>query len=87
MQVHLSDVQRAFDDLVAGSRPREEIAAWADSAVKADDVEQLSLDPKEARDRIWRAITYLTGVDMKTSPTTYLHSAADFLAYRKALGI
>ena len=87
MQVHLSDVQRAFDDLVAGSRTREEIASWADSAIKADDDEQLSLDPKEARDRIWRAITYLTGVDLKTSPTTYLHSTADFIAYRKTLGI
>ena len=87
MQVHLSDVQRAFDELVAGSRPREEIASWADSAIKADDDEQLSLDPKEARDLIWDAITYLTGVDLKTSPTTYLHSAADFIAYRKTLGI
>lgn len=87
MQVQLSDVQVAFDDLVGGGRSREEIAAWADSALRANDDEQLSFDPKEARDRIWRAITYLTGVDLKTSPTTYLHSTADFIEYRKTLGI
>jgi hypothetical protein len=87
MTVTLSEIQRALDDLIAGARLREEIAGWADSARRADDQEQLSFDPPNARDRIWRAITYLMGVDMKTSPTSYLHSTADFEAFRKTLGL
>lgn len=87
MLIHLVDVQRAFDDLIAGTRSREEIAAWADSARRADDVEQLSFDPINAQDVIWRGITYLMGVDLRSSPTAYLHSTRDFENFRKKLGI
>lgn len=87
MVVHLSDVQRAFDELISETRSREEISDWARSLRIEDDNGMLSFEPAEMRDRLWRSITYLEGVDMKDSPTTYLHVLEDFLAFRSRLGV
>lgn len=87
MVVALPDVQRAFDELIAGARPREEISDWARSLRIENDKGQLFFEPAAKRDQIWRAITYLDGVDVKDSPTTYLHVIEDFKAFRLRLGI
>jgi hypothetical protein len=87
MVVHLSDVKRAFDELIAGARSREEISDWARSLRVENDKGQLLFEPPAMRDRIWRSITYLEGVDIKDSPTTYLHVPEDFVAFRSRLGV
>lgn len=87
MLVSLSDVQRAFDELISGVRSREQISDWARSLRLEDDQERLSFEPAAMRDRLWRAITYLEGVDLKDSPTTYLHVTEDFLEFRARLGV
>ena len=87
MVIHLADVQRTFDELIAGARSREEISDWARSLRLEYDQRQLSFEPVAMRDLIWRSITYLEGVDVKDSPTTYLHVPEDFLAFRSKLGV
>ncbi len=87
MFVRLSDVQRAFDELIAGARSREEISDWARSLRIEHDKEQLLFEPAAMRDRIWRSIIYLEGVDIMDSPTTYLHVTDDFLEFRARLGV
>jgi hypothetical protein len=87
MVAHLSDVQRAFDELISETRSREEISAWARSLRLEDDKGQLSFEPAEMSDRIWRSLIYLEGVDLKDSPTTYLHVPEDFLGFRSRMGV
>jgi hypothetical protein len=87
MVVALPDVQRAFDELIAGARSREEISNWARSLRIENDKGKLLFEPAAMRDQIWRSITYLEGVDIKDSPTTYLHVPEDFKAFRTMLGI
>jgi hypothetical protein len=87
MVVHLSDVQRAFDELIAGSRSREEISDWARSLRIEDDTSRLSFEPAAMRDRIWSSIIYLEGVDLKDDPSTYLHVPEDFMEFRSRLEV
>jgi hypothetical protein len=87
MIVRLTDIQRAFDDLIAGARSREKISDWARSRRMENDDGQLLFEPAAMSDQIWRAITYLEGVDMKDSPMSYLHVPEDFIRFRSKLGI
>lgn len=83
----LADVSVAFDALISGTKSREEIAAWAANLVDANDEGNLIYDPISSRHITWRAVKYLSGVDLKDSPYTYLHTVEDFLVFRKKLSI
>lgn len=85
--VSAEDLRRIFDDLVSDSRSREEISDWARDLRLADDDGRLRFEPLSARPQLWRAIHYLEGVDLKDSPTTYLHVTQDFEAFRKEAGL
>src|SRR5688572_21003847 len=85
--VRTDDLKRAFDDLISGVRTREEISDWARSLRLADDDDLLRFDPPASKDRLWRAITYLEGVDLKDSPSTYLHVIDDFREFRSKIGL
>ncbi len=66
---------------------RESISDWAATLRRAEEAELLSFDPPRARDRLWEAITYLEGVDLKDGPSTYLHVVEDFRIFRDAIGL
>ena len=85
--VRTDDLRRAFDDLISGARTRESISDWAATLRRAEEAELLSFDPPRARDRLWEAITYLEGVDLKDGPSTYLHVVEDFRIFRDAIGL
>lgn len=85
--VTLSDISQAFNDLISGSRSREEVASWADALRRLHDDDQLQFEPDKEKCRIWGAILYLMGVDLKNSPTEYLHCTEDFLCYRQGAGV
>ncbi len=87
MTASLSDISQAFDDLISGSKSREAVAAWATSLREAEDARRIRYEPASEEKRIWNAILYLTGVDLKSSPTDYLHSKNDFLSYRQKAGV
>jgi hypothetical protein len=83
MRISTKDVELAFDDLLAGRKPREEIAAWAMSMRAEDDRGDLQYDPPAAQSGIWRALDYLGGVDLKDQPDSYLHTEEDFWKFRR----
>jgi hypothetical protein len=87
MVVRLNDVKHAFDDLISGARSREEVSNWARRLRVANENAELGFDPVEAKAQLWRTITYLEGVDLKDSPSTYLHVVSDFQAFRKQFGL
>ncbi|WP_254610270.1 DNA-binding protein [Bacillus tequilensis] len=49
---------------------REEVSDWAGTYVYAD-------DPEGEDDRVWDMLILLSGIDLKDSPETYLHSTDD----------
>ena len=87
MTVTLVTIERMFADLETEARSREAIAEFATAAMKADDAGTLVLEPSTDASRIWKAITYLSGVDIRESPDAYLHCTEDFVEFRKQLGI
>jgi hypothetical protein len=87
MTVTINDIKKAFDDLIAGSRSKEEVAEYAESAIKSNDQRLLKMEPASDASRIWRAIMYLSGVAEMTAPETYFHCTEDFEIFRKEIGI
>ncbi|MCY7762854.1 hypothetical protein MOC76_14035 [Bacillus spizizenii] len=53
-----------------GQTTREEVSDWAGTYVYADDSEVED-------DRVWDMLILLSGIDLKDSPETYLHSTDD----------
>ena len=87
MIVTLKDIKKAFSDLENGSRSYEEIASFASAAMQADDAGLLHIEPQSEAHKVWAAITYLTGVDIKETSDSYLHCAEDFLEFRASIGL
>lgn len=87
MKVSLNDIQKAFAELESGLKSREEIAEFASEAMRADDAGLLQMEPVNDGSRIWRAITYLSGVDIKEHPESYLHCVEDFIEFRRTIGL
>ncbi|WP_415749607.1 DNA-binding protein [Bacillus subtilis] len=53
-----------------GQTTREEVSDWAGTYIYAD-------DPEVKNDRVWDMLILLSGIDLKDSPETYLHSTDD----------
>jgi len=86
-KVSLEDVSLRFDALISQTKTREEVAAWAKQIMKANDDGILTYQPTSQEQTIWKAIVYLSAVDLQDSPTNYLHDASNFIEYRKSLGL
>ena len=86
MNITLDVIRQKFDALRDGTESREEIADFAARAMEADDAGSLEMEAAYA-DRIWKAIVYLSGVDLKDLPDRYLHSIYDFAEARSRLGL
>lgn len=87
MQITLYEIKTKFDELINEDIPREAITEWAKKRQEAEDDEQLEYDPPFEENRIWRAITYLMGVDLKDIDGSYLHSIENFNDFRKKMEI
>jgi hypothetical protein len=87
MTVTVDTIVKMFADLESEARSREFVADFAAAAMKADDSHSLIMEPASEAHRIWKAITYLSGVDLKVSPEAYLHCTEDFIEFRKENGI
>ena len=86
MKVTLQDIQQRFDALIEGTESREDVAEFAGLAMRADDARSLEIEYK-FEDRIWKAILFLSGVDLQYEPGRYLYSVVDFIKTRKNLEI
>lgn len=87
MQISLIEIRKKFDQLINEEVPREAIADWAKKRQEAEDDDRLEYDPPSDENRIWRAITYLMGVDLKDIDGSYLHSIKNFIDFRKKMEI
>ena len=83
MQISLNEIRKKIDQLINEDLSRETIAEWAKKRQEIEDEDQLEYDPPYEEKRIWRAITYLMGVDLKDMDGSYLHSIANFIDFRK----
>jgi hypothetical protein len=87
MKISLNEIKQAFDFLIKEKKSREELASWAQKFQLAEDDGELEYDPPNEEDKIWRAITYLMGVDLKDTDGSYLHSVENFIDFRKKMEI
>lgn len=87
MQVGLTEIQNKFDQLIEAQLSREQIADWAKKRQEAEDSDQLEYDPPREEKKIWRAIIYLIGVDLKNIDGSYIHSMDNFIEFRKKIQI
>jgi len=74
-----ADVRDKIVALIGSDQSREEIANWAALWVRQE-------DPQIEDACVWEALKRLTGADLRSSRTAYLHSDADFVAWLKDLG-
>jgi hypothetical protein len=87
VKVTRSDIAKQFDALIGGTRSREDIETWAEARMHAQDLGELMYEPAAAEEQLWRAITFLLGVGLKTSSSDYLHSVEDFEAFRREVEV
>lgn len=85
MKVSLNEIKKNFDDLIKQKITREEISFWALQRQIANDEESLEFIPISERDKIWKAIIYLMGVDLKDIDGSYLHSLDNLIEFRKKI--
>jgi hypothetical protein len=81
--VTAKEVSALFDALIRGTQAREALEEWARVRMAANDKSGLAFHPPNDEARLWRAITYLSGVGLRVAPGTYLHSNEDFEAFRR----
>ena len=79
MEVDLTTIQRKFDAILAASETRESVSNWARELREADDRQQLKIVPASDKQRLWNAILFLEGVDLKDAPDSYLHNEEDII--------
>ena len=58
MKIHLTEIIKTFNNLIHGSKSREEIAFWASQRQSAHDMDDLEFIPFGERKRIWESIIY-----------------------------
>lgn len=85
--VSTEEVKALFDALLSDEQSREDVSEWAKARRESDDAGTLEYEPPEEEGRIWKALQYLEGIDLKDSPNSYLHSKADIFAYREQLDL
>lgn len=88
MQVSLEEVRQIFNSLINGEIDREHASEWALTRLFANDENDLEYEPKCEKERIWKGIVYLTGVDLLNGKEgDYFHCLEDFINYKNELGI
>lgn len=81
MVITLEEIRVTFKNVIERNRSREWAADWAKTRREAFDQNNLIFVPSSAEKSIWQAIIYLGVMDLKDSPTSYLHDELDVLAY------
>ena len=82
MNITINEIRLIFDKVLAGSISREDASRVAQSCRECSDKSELIVIPESDRSRVWDAITFLYGVDLKDAPDSYLHNAEDIRGER-----
>ncbi|MDN0191733.1 DNA-binding protein [Bacillus stercoris] len=70
IEPNLLECTNKIKSVLTGQTTREEVSDWAGTYVYAD-------EPEGEDDRVWDMLILLSGIDLKDSPETYLHSTDD----------
>lgn len=87
MKVSLKEIKIVLDSLIQEEKSREEISDWALTRQEAEDMGELEYIPSNEEDRIWKVISYLTGVDLLDIDGSYLHSVENFIDFRNEMNL
>lgn len=68
-------IELVFSMLLEEKVSRETASSWASRMIENE--EQLFYVPSNSEEVIWDALMFLIGVDLKDSPTSYLHDRVD----------
>jgi hypothetical protein len=69
-----TEIRQKLDALIDGTASREDVANWASQWV--------ILPNSNVHDEaVWRALTRLSGADLKTTDRPYLHDDEDFASW------
>ena len=74
MDISIDDITKAFGHLQQKSKTREEVSDWALCLMRAEDAGELRYKPFDQEAKIWKAIIWLTGIDLKTDSDSYFDS-------------
>lgn len=85
MELNIDAVREIFQNLLDGRMSREDADKWARFAIEEEESGRNKYVPSREKARIWRAIMYLNGIDLKNflqgetmaEVGTYLHSDKD----------
>ena len=80
MTLDLATIRAMFDAVLAGKVTREEASNWARELREAHDRGELAITPQADWKRVWQALEFLEGYDLKISPEQYLHTEEDLIA-------
>ena len=64
------DCLNKIRNVLKGMITREQVSDWAEIYVSSD-------DPEIDDDQVWDMLILLSGIDLKDSPNSYLHSVDD----------
>ncbi|OTG78032.1 hypothetical protein B9T33_14690 [Acinetobacter sp. ANC 5054] len=87
MEVTLDQVRSVFEDVLQKRMTREEASVWAFSVIVASDNDSLTLVPNEKKDKLWKGILYLGGIDLIGIPYGYLFYEEDIIIEMPELSI
>jgi hypothetical protein len=82
MELNLPTIRAKFDAILATTITRESASDWARELREASDRNELTISPSEEKRRLWKALLFLEGVDMKDAPNSYLHNEEDITRER-----
>lgn len=82
MNLDLTTIRAQFDAVRAGKLSREQASDWARELREADDRHEVTFTPEVDRKRIWEALVFLEGYDLRNGPDEYLHNEGDLTANR-----
>lgn len=85
MIITLSKIIEVFEQLISNSITREFASNWAQELQLAIDKNQLEFYTVSDKEKILKGIFYLLGVDLKDSPSSYLHDLQDIIDFKDHL--
>ena len=74
MKLTLIDLKKFFIEILQEKKSFEEASDWASNIIQMDEQGKLEIESKENISKIFEALTYLTGLDIKDSSGAYFHS-------------
>jgi hypothetical protein len=83
--ISIDEVKNVFQEVLDNKLTREDASAWAKKLQQAEDLGELTYNPKSDETAIWRGITYLLGIDLPNDQGSYLHSNEDIATFINSL--